>query len=314
MSTPPPPLVFAQAIAPLLLGSIFASPLYGIALAQGISYYRSYPRDNKFVKCSVGIPPGGIVYNGAHSSLGRIVAVSPELLHPHSLRLELIFYYSLIDSVHMFSLANAVLVWYLRAVPDPQYPPSMIASTFASYVTTALVQSVRKAVGGPLYYRVYLVNVFTSTSDASFAPASGLKGVLVLCQLGGGLGLHIFSHSILGQLIQLRSDAMIDKLIFYFIGISTLSSVFALLNLVTWVAMPNNIIFVIFHSIISKRALSLSGIFSLDLTLQPSVYVNSLLVTLNSRQQFRRNLSNSNGVDTSKEDGVIPLSTFVAEA
>ncbi|KAF4570941.1 hypothetical protein EYR36_001790 [Pleurotus pulmonarius] len=279
MSTPPPPLVFAQAIAPLLLGSIFASPLYGIALAQGISYYRSYPRDNKFVKCSVAL----------------LLLVPDSFVRTPSV-LNFIIYYSLIDSVHMFSLANAVLVWYLRAVPDSQYPPSMIASTFASYVTTALVQSVRKAMGGSLYYCAYLVNVFTSTSDASFAPASGLKGVLVLCQLGGGLGLHIFSHSILGQLIQLKSDAMIDKLIFYFIGISTLSSVFALLNLVTWVAMPNNIIFVIFHSIISK------------------LYVNSLLVTLNSRQQFRRNLSNSNGVDTSKEDGVIPLSTFVAEA
>ncbi|KAL4260581.1 DUF6534 domain-containing protein [Pleurotus pulmonarius] len=283
MSTPPPPLVFAQAIAPLLLGSIFASPLYGIALAQGISYYRSYPRDNKFVKCSVAL-----------------------LL--------------LIDSVHMFSLANAVLVWYLRAVPDSQYPPSMIASTFASYVTTALVQSAFTLRVWILYEKQWAV--------------PSIIGVLVLCQLGGGLGMavnmgvsgsfndvHDANSTIFGNLelasamicdlmicitlvYSLRknrsgikaSDAMIDKLIFYFIGISTLSSVFALLNLVTWVAMPNNIIFVIFHSIISK------------------LYVNSLLVTLNSRQQFRRNLSNSNGVDTSKEDGVIPLSTFVAEA
>lgn len=87
---------------------------------------------------------------------------------------------------------------------------------------------------------------------------------------------------------------MIDKLIVYFIGISTLSSVFALLNLVTWVAMPNNVIFVIFHSVISK------------------LYVNSLLVTLNSRQQFRHNLANETGFDATKDDGAIVLSTFVA--
>ncbi|KAJ8692111.1 hypothetical protein PTI98_009451 [Pleurotus ostreatus] len=90
------------------------------------------------------------------------------------------------------------------------------------------------------------------------------------------------------------SDAMIDKLIVYFIGISTLSSVFALINLVTWVAMPKNVIFVIFHSVISK------------------LYVNSLLVTLNSRQQFRHNLANETEVDATKDDGAIVLSTFVA--
>ncbi|KAJ8692112.1 hypothetical protein PTI98_009452 [Pleurotus ostreatus] len=55
MSSPPSPSAFAQAIAPLLIGSILACPLYGIAVAQGISYYRNYPCDRKFVKYSIAL-------------------------------------------------------------------------------------------------------------------------------------------------------------------------------------------------------------------------------------------------------------------
>ncbi|KAL0945224.1 hypothetical protein HGRIS_000737 [Hohenbuehelia grisea] len=102
------------------------------------------------------------------------------------------------------------------------------------------------------------------------------------------------------------TESLVDKLIVYFIGIGSLTFVFALLNLVTWLAIPDQLIFTTFHSLISK------------------LYVNSLLVTLNSRTSFRRNLSghqkyelHSSGTSTglSYEPNASGLTTFaVAES
>ncbi|KAL4262181.1 hypothetical protein AB1N83_005904 [Pleurotus pulmonarius] len=275
------PSAFARSIAPLLLGVIFASPLYGVAVAQGIAYYRNYRRDPKFVKYSIAL-----------------------LL--------------LIDSAHTFSLANATIVWYLRAEPDAQYTIGMLVSTFLSYVTTAFVQSAFTLRVWILYGKRWLI--------------PSILGIFVLFQLVGGLGmssnmvatgqlsgmhdtisigfgcLELVSAMICDIMISstlvyfLRtsrsgiktSDSLIDKLIVYVIGIGALSSVFALLNLLTWLILPDDVIFVIFHSIISK------------------LYVNSLLVTLNSRQRLRHDLNSGTGVDSTKQGGAIALSTFAA--
>ncbi|KAF4570932.1 hypothetical protein EYR40_007420 [Pleurotus pulmonarius] len=281
MSAPPPASVFAQTLFPLLLGSALACPLYGVALAQGISYFRNYLRDPTFVKYSIAL-----------------------LL--------------VIDGAHTFSLANAILVWYLRAAPSTQYPPGLPISLFFSYVTTGFVQSA-------FTLRVWIL------SSKNWLVTS-ILGFFVLSQLVGGLGMAasqqingevssvldinskafgslelvsamicdiMISSSLVYFLHKNRSgikttESLIDKLIIYFIGIGTLSSVFALLNMVTWWAMPDKLIFTTFHSIISK------------------LYVNSLLVTLNSRNQLRHNLGKVRGIDYTHTDDSIALSTFAA--
>ncbi|KAF4578366.1 hypothetical protein EYR36_000173 [Pleurotus pulmonarius] len=237
------------------------SSLYGVAVAQGIAYYRNYRRDPKFVKYSIAL-----------------------LL--------------LIDSAHTFSLANATIVWYLRAEPDAQYTIGMLVSTFLSYVTTAFVQSA-------FTLRVW---IFGGLGMSSNMVATGqLSGMHDTISIGFGC-LELVSAMICDIMISstlvyfLRtsrsgiktSDSLIDKLIVYVIGIGALSSVFALLNLLTWLILPDDVIFVIFHSIISK------------------LYVNSLLVTLNSRQRLRHDLNSGTGVDSTKQGGAIALSTFAA--
>jgi len=67
-----------------------------------------------------------------------------------------------------------------------------------------------------------------------------------------------------------RTQNIVDRLIIYSINVGILTSVVAILNLIFWQAMPQNFNFVIFHYIISK------------------LYINSLLVTLNSRAALRK--------------------------
>ncbi|KAF9493275.1 hypothetical protein BDN71DRAFT_1432625 [Pleurotus eryngii] len=294
MSAPPPPLVFAQTLFPLLLGSALACPLYGVALAQGISYFRNFLRDPTFVKYSVAL-----------------------LL--------------LVDGAHTFSLADAIAVWYLRAAPSTQYPP-----LFFSYVTTGFVQSA-------FTLRVWILSGknWLVTSILAFFVVSQLIGGLGMAasqQINGEVSsvldvnskafgsLELISAMICDIMISSSlvyflhknrsgiktTESLIDKLIIYFIGIGTLSSVFALLNMVTWWAMPDKLIFTTFHSIISKHSLPFSNSPS-DSSM--SVYVNSLLVTnssLNSRNQLRRNLGKVQGGDYTNTDDSIALSTFAA--
>ncbi|KAG9225226.1 hypothetical protein CCMSSC00406_0007057 [Pleurotus cornucopiae] len=66
-----------------------------------------------------------------------------------------------------------------------------------------------------------------------------------------------------------KTENLVDRLIVYVIGIGLLTSIFAIIVFVTWVALPKQLIFLTFYSIISK------------------LYVNSLLVTLNARSGFR---------------------------
>ncbi|KAG9225230.1 hypothetical protein CCMSSC00406_0007061 [Pleurotus cornucopiae] len=51
-----------------------------------------------------------------------------------------------------------------------------------------------------------------------------------------------------------RTENLLEKLIVYVIGIGLLTSIFAIIVFVTWVALPKQLIFLTFHSIISKRA------------------------------------------------------------
>ncbi|KAF4596890.1 hypothetical protein EYR38_008281 [Pleurotus pulmonarius] len=85
-----------------------------------------------------------------------------------------------------------------------------------------------------------------------------------------------------------RTENLVDILIVYVIGIGLLTSIFATIIFVTWITLPKQLIFLTFHSVISK------------------LYVNSLLVTLNARSSLR---SKNNSVSES-----IGMSIFNTEA
>ncbi|KAJ7173628.1 hypothetical protein C8R46DRAFT_1255968 [Mycena filopes] len=67
-----------------------------------------------------------------------------------------------------------------------------------------------------------------------------------------------------------RTSEVVNSMIIYSISVGFFTSVATALNLALWVALPENFTFIIFHLILSK------------------LYVNSLLVMLNSRVKLRR--------------------------
>ncbi|KAL0945222.1 hypothetical protein HGRIS_000734 [Hohenbuehelia grisea] len=257
---PPPPGVFADGLGPLLLGAMVACPLYGISIAQAIWYYRAYPADPKALKYFIAAM-------------------------------------LILDGAHTFSLADAAKIWYLRAEISLRYPKSLPTSLFFAYITMSVVQSaytlrvwimskrnwVLSGILAFLTFVQFVTGVAMSAKQAISGDAGDVHDIFsktfgatelvsaMLCDV-------LISASLVFYLNKNRSgirstESLVDKLIMYFIGIGLLTSIFALLNLVTWLAIPDKLIFTVFHSLISK------------------LYVNSLLVTLNSRTSFRKNLT-----------------------
>ncbi|KAH8796177.1 hypothetical protein DL96DRAFT_1644711 [Flagelloscypha sp. PMI_526] len=73
-----------------------------------------------------------------------------------------------------------------------------------------------------------------------------------------------------------RTRNAIDKLVLYSVNIGLLTNLIALVNLVTWLAAPeDNFIFAIFHFSLGK------------------IYVNSMLVSLNARDKIRNEMMTS---------------------
>ncbi|KAF4580333.1 hypothetical protein EYR38_003229 [Pleurotus pulmonarius] len=66
-----------------------------------------------------------------------------------------------------------------------------------------------------------------------------------------------------------QTQSLVDRLVIYSINIGLVTSMLSLVAMITWFAMPDNFIFTTFHILIGK------------------VYVNSLLVTLNTRKTIR---------------------------
>ncbi|KAF4596888.1 hypothetical protein EYR38_008279 [Pleurotus pulmonarius] len=237
--------VFAELVAPLVIGTMIACPLFGVTVAQAIWYFRNYPNDPKLLKY-------------------WIAAVV------------------VIDGVQTFSVVEATRVVYLRGRLSLDYsnayayrPPAVPVLLITIYEGMSILQQVNGDVS--LLHGV-LSNAFGTAEFSS----------TVACDL-------LISASMAYYLNKRRSgirktENLVDRLIVYVIGIGLLTSIFAIIVFVTWVALPRQLIFLTFYSIISK------------------LYVNSLLVTLNARSGFRPK-NNSGNRDLSF---TIPVSLIVA--
>ncbi|KAF7419187.1 hypothetical protein PC9H_001772 [Pleurotus ostreatus] len=72
-----------------------------------------------------------------------------------------------------------------------------------------------------------------------------------------------------------QTQNLVDRLVIYSINIGLVTSMLSLVAMITWFAMPDNFIFTTFHILIGK------------------VYVNSWLVTLNTRKTIRSTAKSS---------------------
>ncbi|KAL4264373.1 DUF6534 domain-containing protein [Pleurotus pulmonarius] len=89
--------------SPLIFGMEIGIPLFAIAIAQAVTYYRSYPNDPTHNKVFVGI-----------------------LLS--------------IDLAHVLTIAHASFAWYLQDRLAERMPWSLLASGFFAYPAVTLVQ------------------------------------------------------------------------------------------------------------------------------------------------------------------------------
>ncbi|KAJ8506982.1 hypothetical protein ONZ45_g10600 [Pleurotus djamor] len=199
----------------------------------------------------------------------------------------------LFDGVQTAGLAQATFTGYLRLslnLTIPTYPFPHASNAFDK---PSLQSFSVFLVHCAFVYRVWLM------SDKRCYMAMGLVS-LVLIRFGASMGLNItIAHektalklhnhlsnafgaaemataALFDVLIAIAmalylsrerseflwTNMLISKLITYFVGIGALTSIFALLTLFSFITMPQNLVFLIFHSVLSK------------------LYGNSLLVIL----------------------------------
>ncbi|KAJ7132235.1 hypothetical protein C8R44DRAFT_773488, partial [Mycena epipterygia] len=254
------PSGYLDALAkPIFIGALLSPPLYGIALAQALYYYRSFPKDPRYVKLVVGT-----------------------LL--------------LLDTAHMACHMKSTNDWFLVQLMSPTMPLLFCVSLFLTYSTIFIAQCAYAARVWILSGKNLIITV--------------LLVVLAIGQLAGGLGQAIsiissqnpdISHTsnvfticgkieltcslacdfaITGAMVYFlrtsssgsgiqRTSEVVHKIILYSISVGLLTSLCTVLNLALWLGMPKNFDFSVIHLILSK------------------LYLNSLLVMLNSRVKLR---------------------------
>ncbi|KAJ8490106.1 hypothetical protein ONZ45_g13318 [Pleurotus djamor] len=162
----------------------------------------------------------------------------------------------LFEFLQTVGLAQGVASGYLNISVDLKIPKGILVDTYFGSFTMLLVQSA-------LVYRVWLMTHKTrSVTYVLYAYA--------YCAISSPRRSR-FNECIVASIgmIVTMTNALISQLIVYFVGIGALTSIFAILLLIWWIAMPHTLVFLIFQSILSK------------------LYGNSLLVIFNSRSQKR---------------------------
>lgn len=260
--TPPVQLpifsVFAELVSPLVIGTMIACPLFGVTVAQAIWYFRNYPQDSNHLKywiAAVVIIDGVQTFSVAEAT--RVVYLRGRLSLDYSHGIILDLYVSCI-TVTMVQLAYAYRVWILSG--KNRYVTSALAFLTFSQFTSGIGMSILQQING---------DVTLLHSAVSDAIGTIEFGSTVACDLliSASMAYYLNKHRQRSGIR--RTENLLEKLIVYVIGIGLLTSIFAIIVFVTWVALPKQLIFLTFHSIISK------------------LYVNSLLVTLNARSGFR---------------------------
>ncbi|KAJ8507574.1 hypothetical protein ONZ45_g10070 [Pleurotus djamor] len=228
--------------SPLLIGTTLASILYGILIGQTIWYLRSFSNDRTLFKVLVVV-----------------------LLHLNQTR----------TSVHRSS-AFTYRIW-IMSQRTRLITGLLVFLTFLRFAASLGFNAAVALVDNAFTIHYPVCNGFWIVEMTSAAACDIITAIAMVCYLSKGR-----------TEFPTRTQSLINKLIFYFIGIGALTSIFALAILILvrlhrftlfrpselrlyykWLALPHTLIFLIFHSVISK------------------LYANSFMVTLNSRQSSR---------------------------
>ncbi|KAI1798239.1 hypothetical protein LXA43DRAFT_1088364 [Ganoderma leucocontextum] len=248
----------------VFLGTIATSCLYGITVVQTYIYYKRNASDPAYLQA-------------------------------------LVFLLWVLDSLHLALIVHAV---YFYAVTNFSNILNLLVPTW-SILSQIIVTGVSDlAVRGVFCHRVWKLSeqnfflmvaiaissltVFSGSiafavkgfSIPSFTRLSEISDILYL-SLGSGVVADVLIAGSMCVLLAKRrtgfsrTDSMVRVLMMYSINTGALTSLCALLTLLTYASMPDNFVFMAFYFVL------------------PKLFLNSLLATLNARRPLRE--SNSGG-------------------
>ncbi|KAJ7244639.1 hypothetical protein B0H12DRAFT_1129089 [Mycena haematopus] len=258
-----PPGYLDALARPLMIGFMISAPLYGIAIAQAAYYFRAFPKDAIYLKIVVAL-------------------------------------LVIIDTIHMIILIQSYNSWFLVDLLVPVFPKALTMTSLLTYLVMFLTQ-------GTYAMRIWILS-------NKNRPATALVIILAATQLVSGLvqvidltihntpdafqGSKIFRVSEMLELcsslacdtlitasmvyflkghnssIQ-RTSQIVNKIVTYTLSVGMLTTACTAGDLIAWRASPNTFDFLILHFALSK------------------LYLNSLLVMLNSRLKLRETLYES---------------------
>ncbi|KAJ7798705.1 hypothetical protein B0H14DRAFT_3492297 [Mycena olivaceomarginata] len=258
---------------------MLSAPLYGIAIAQAIYYFRTFPKDVIYVK---------------------IVVVSLVV----------------IDTAHLVLLISTLNNWFLVKFFNPAIPKAMSGTVLLTHITVFIAQMTYAAriwIGEGLHgLPRCFINIQTNSKLQKKA-ITGLVVALALLQISSGIVQTVETYLedelgnvsaakafqtagrielgssvacdviIMGAMMYfLKSQAsggiqkttqIVNKIVTYVIGVGIVTSAFTLANLILWVLITRRLYWLIFELML--------------------MYFNSVLVMLNSRAKLRDELYGS---------------------
>ncbi|KAG2151879.1 hypothetical protein BD769DRAFT_1562596 [Suillus cothurnatus] len=242
----------------ILIGVVVSATLYGVTCAQGWFYFRRYPTDPWYTKLLVGA-----------------IFLSDSI---HQVLITHVMYTYLVTDFGSVSELEKV-VWSLSAqVLFNGFTGFMVQSflTMRVYrlsnknvIATALVLSL--VIAEFVLIIIYVANI---SKFIDFSQISNIKPLSISVNAVAAVGDLLITVLLCGFLQQSRtgfhrSDTLITKLMVFSINTGLLTSVCAVMSLISTLAWPDTFIYIAFYFCLGR------------------LYCNSLLATLNARKSIR---------------------------
>ncbi|KAJ7896834.1 hypothetical protein B0H13DRAFT_2033366 [Mycena leptocephala] len=265
-----------EGFTPFLVSVTVSAPLWGVVVAQANVYYRTYPNDTKALKYLVGIC---VILTTAQ------LAVLAYTVYFWLITCRLPQNYPSLGSVKR-SMAPSYLTYFLTMIVQCFYAMRVwFVSNKNKYIVSAIIiLSIVQMVGG---FALCTNTAITNSLSAVYSRFNHISGSI---QLGGSMLCDMLISVSLVYCLRGTSSSFkatrngINKIILYAINTGIVTNIVALINLVTWLSIPDtNFTWAVFHFSLGK------------------IYVNAMLVSLNARASIRKMIrpSDSQGLTLS---------------
>ncbi|KAH9924326.1 uncharacterized protein BXZ73DRAFT_103617 [Epithele typhae] len=246
----------------MLVSTVGTAVLYGFTVLQALYYFGKFPQDSRWLKAAVGITTGmdgvtvildtHMVYYYLILNYNNPPALETEVL---SAQIELLLTYTVVLVVQLFFITR---MWHLR--PHWWWIPAILGVlAVASWVMIIAI-----------FARVVHDTKWTDTDRPSVTrplAVNWVLGMIVDVAITVVLCWYLWSDK---QMVRHKTNVMLNRIIVFLVNRAAIAAIVQVLTLVTKVGLPNTLIWIAFHNILSK------------------VYANSMLATLNARMSLRK--------------------------